>query len=78
MEREDFGRCATQDSADNSRVHYMKQEHRGAHLTTTMRLLLLYFCLCGGEHERQGEGGEEELEEGTRGGVRDSSETSPR
>lgn len=37
MEREDFGRCAAQDSADNSRVRYMKEEHRGARLTTAMR-----------------------------------------
>ncbi len=42
MEREDFGRCAAQDSADNSRVRYMKEEHRGAHLTTAMRRLLLF------------------------------------
>lgn len=28
MEREeDSGRCATRDSADNSRVRYMKEEH---------------------------------------------------
>lgn len=59
MEREDFGRCAAQDSADNSRVHYMKEEHRGAHLTTAMRRLLLFVW------GRQKEGGE-----GKRGGVR--------
>lgn len=64
MEREDFGRCAAQDSADNSRVRYMKEEHRGARLTT--------FCLCGTQHRRQGDGVEEGQEEGKRGGVRGS------
>lgn len=48
MEREDFDRCAAQDSADNSCVSYMKEEHRGACLMT--------FCLCGGQHRRQGDG----------------------
>lgn len=42
MEREGFGRCAAQDSADNSRVRYMKGEQRGPHLTMAMRCLLLF------------------------------------
>ena len=58
MEREDFGRCAAQDSADNSRVRYMKGEHRGVHLTTEMRCLILFVW------RRQREGGEAGYEEG--------------
>lgn len=74
MEREDFGTWI-QDSAGSSRVRYMKEEHLGAYLTTTMSLLLLFVRR---RAERQREGGEEGSEEGTRGGVRGSSETSPR
>lgn len=58
MKRVDFGRCAAQDSADNSHVRYMKGEHSGVHLTTEMRCLLLFVW------RRQGEGGKEGYEEG--------------
>lgn len=43
-------------SAVNSRVRYMKEEHGGAHLTTPMRRLLLF--MCGGDWGG-GEGSEE-------------------
>lgn len=52
MEREDFGRCAAWDSAVNSRVLYMKEEHRGEHLTTAMRCLL-FVCVEETGNERQ-------------------------
>lgn len=52
MEREGFGRCAAQDSADNSRVRYMKGEQRGTQLTTTMRCLLLFVWRRQGGEER--------------------------
>lgn len=40
MKREDFGRCAAQDSTDNGPVRYMNEEHRRMHLTAAMRFLL--------------------------------------
>lgn len=39
MEREYFGRCAAQDSADNSCVRYMKGEHQSMHLTNSDRIV---------------------------------------
>ncbi len=52
MKREHFGRCAAQDSADNSRVRYMKEEHRCAHLTTATRLLRLFAWRTAGGMEK--------------------------
>lgn len=57
MEREDFGRCAAQDSADNSRVHYTKEEHGGAQLTIAMRCLLLFVWRRARETGRGRQGG---------------------
>lgn len=67
MEREDFGRCAAQDPADNSRVCYEKE---GMPRRPSTR-----FRLCGRQHRRQGV--EEGQEEGKQGGVRGSCGTGP-
>lgn len=66
MKREDFGRCAAQDSADNGPVRYMNEEHRRMHLTAAMRFLL-WVCA---QESMKGEAEErEEALEGIPGGV---------
>lgn len=62
MEREGSGRCAAQGSADNSRVGYIKAEHRGAHLTAATRPMCVWRVKGSGRASRERDTGRENEE----------------